>query len=61
MPIIQKTPGYGNTPYTGTRKSAVRMRIYRPSGNVDQVYKDMNQMQKWQRYYRNQGIKTRRI
>lgn len=61
MPIIKKTPGFGKTPYTGTKKPAVTMRIYKPNGSMDRTYKDINQMKKWQQYYRNQGVKTRKI
>ena len=61
MPKILKTPGYGKTPYTGTRRPTAKLRVYKPNGTFDRMYQDFNQMEKWQNYYRNQGLKTRRL
>lgn len=62
MPVIQPTPGYGKTPYTGTKKPACKMRVYRRPGNfMDKEYRDINQMERWRQYYKEQGFRTRRI
>ena len=46
MPVIQRTPGYGKTTYTGTRRPAVKMRVYKPNGSFDKMYQDLNQMER---------------
>ena len=61
MPKILKTPGYGKTPYTGTRRPAVKMRVFKPNGSFDRMYQNFDQMEKWRRYYKDQGFRTRRI
>ena len=61
MPKILRTPGYGKTPYEGTKKPPCKLRVYKPNGSFDKMYQDLNQMEKWQNYYKNQGFRTRRI
>lgn len=53
MPRIIQTP---------KKITHYNMRIRIPEGGgFEKAYKDMNQMEKWKKYYENKGYKVRKI
>jgi len=60
-PKPSQVPNFGRGVKHPPGQPRYKMRIYRPSGNVDRVYTNMDRMRQWQQYYRDQGVKTRKI
>ena len=62
MPKIIK-PDRSQSPMFGVKKQpSYKMRIYRGKGNVyERTYRSMEKMEQFQRYYKNKGLRTRRI
>ncbi len=38
-----------------------KMRVYKPSGPIDRIYRNKQQMMRYRRYYKEQGFRTRKI
>ena len=61
MPIIKKSP-YSDTAGKGAKGPTFKLRVYQTSGNfMEREYRSIDKMKQFQRYYKNKGIRTRKI